>query len=172
MVAPYDHFGLGGSELVSKEVVVCIGPALNGVGYFSYFPPTSSPDTPFLAWAETVGALKSRTLVLDCLRGRDVRFEGEAGHVHQSRSVSEGTLKTRDLFEAFISELNRLEPLSRRLRSALVGWPSASLEEEDEIVADIFGYLGEYAGPGFYFGALSGNDSDFGFWRVDGRKGK
>lgn len=75
-------------------------------------------------------------------------------------TISHGTLRTEDLFESFLAELQRLtgtqgtkwtRPLNRG-------------ERLEAVFEDMFDALNDFAPPYCYFGANPGDGSDFGFW--------
>lgn len=77
-------------------------------------------------------------------------------------TISEGTLRTDDLLEAFASELESLEPdnvLAREAREV-----NSESEEADYIVTELQDALDEHAPPYAYFGTLEGDGAHFGFW--------
>jgi hypothetical protein len=95
-------------------------------------------------------------------------------------SVSHGTMRSEDLIDSFIYELQQQKPLSRRHRKLIREIQkrikaSARLERQgaesyyhtedaSEDVDSLFDALDCYAPTGFYFGAHPGDSSDYGFW--------
>lgn len=89
-------------------------------------------------------------------------------------SVSSRTMRPQDLFDAFTSELQSLNP--KRYEEFTETHPEVfAIEDYDEMtdderelldyaVEDLFGVLEEFAGPFFYFGAHPGDGADYGFW--------
>ena len=87
-----------------------------------------------------------------------------------------GTLRTRDLLEAFTGELERLdtEKFYASDIAQAYAWLELSEREFDgtqididatEYVHDFMTYLNDYAPDGYYFGSIEGDGSDFGFWQ-------
>lgn len=91
-------------------------------------------------------------------------------------SVSHGTLREKDLIEAFTDALEALlernpDHLYRANMMALMLRAEAAQPETDviaEVIADLMDALEEFAPPNCYFGAHEGDGSDFGFWPIDG----
>ena len=85
-------------------------------------------------------------------------------------TVSEGTLRTEDLLEAFADALERLAGTSDLVKDAHdllmanADWDWDDLGEAQQIVSDLEGALQEYCPPFVYFGAHPGDGADFGFW--------
>ena len=93
-------------------------------------------------------------------------------------TVSEGTLRTEDLLEAFSTELTHLakQVPQHQQHLALVFEAQTEFEEDtadwDDDTIDKAGYvldelqdaLNEYCPPFVYFGAHPGDGADFGFW--------
>lgn len=88
-----------------------------------------------------------------------------------------GTHRPQDLIPAFLGKLDELAPEDRAVRIREL-WPNltrdpdlADSEEYGEAVPDLifalFDALDELAPEGWYFGALEGDGSDFGFWRTE-----
>jgi hypothetical protein len=97
-------------------------------------------------------------------------------------SVSHGTMRSEDLIESFIYELQQQKPLSRehrrlirdvqkrmraverleRLHSEVL--TVGDMVESSACVYELVGALECYAPTGFYFGAHPGDGSDYGFW--------
>ena len=86
-----------------------------------------------------------------------------------------GTLRNEDLLQAFASELYRLaggtgegDQPQGIINEAMDLLDNASEEKFEEfaseIVYDLMDALNEYAPTGYYFGAIEGDGSDFGFW--------
>ena len=89
-----------------------------------------------------------------------------------------GTLRNEDLLTTFAAELRRLqhgnesplltEAVKAMNRGYIVGFDWAEENENipmSEIVNDLMDALNEYAPDGYYFGAIEGDGSDFGFWQ-------
>jgi hypothetical protein len=95
-------------------------------------------------------------------------------------SVSHGTMRSEDLIDSFIYELQQQRPLSREHRKLIrdiqqrikasarmerLGADSYyHTEDASEDLASLFDALDCYAPTGFYFGAHPGDGSDYGFW--------
>jgi hypothetical protein len=89
-------------------------------------------------------------------------------------SISTGTLRTEDLLEAFLAELNYLGQgkLAKKLERELTDGAAAIAELNDDVPDDYAEYilsdaqdaLAELALPYQYFGTLEGDGADFGFW--------
>lgn len=83
-------------------------------------------------------------------------------------SVSTGTLNPRDLIPAFEFVLKQLRPTKTLLllaeHSAWVRDPSGEMAHE--YVEALIEALEETAPEGYYFGAIEGDGSDFGFWET------
>lgn len=85
------------------------------------------------------------------------------------------TLRPEDLIPAFWSKLQELSP---QMASALpAAWPEltapnlereiADMDEAQTLVNELQDHLNECAPEGWYFGAIEGDGSDFGFWRTE-----
>lgn len=77
-------------------------------------------------------------------------------------TVSHGTMRTEDLYDAFLSELEYLDPAAH----------AEFLEEMqgrcgDEAVEKLFDLLDERAPLSCYFGANPGDGADYGFWECE-----
>lgn len=92
-------------------------------------------------------------------------------------SVSQGTLKTEDLLPDFLDALCMECVEGNPAHWALVNRVSVSLENEDltwedwiasgeaeDALEELQEALGEYAPPYCYFGTLTGDPTNFGFW--------
>jgi len=90
-------------------------------------------------------------------------------------SVSSGTLRTEDLLQTFVDELERVlkrQPRSfkrRPYRKLLNDATHAMRVVADGIVADdlvneLQDALSDFAPPYCYFGTVEGDGADFGFW--------
>jgi hypothetical protein len=89
-------------------------------------------------------------------------------------SVSSGTLRPQDLFEAFTTELQALNP--KRYEKfvkdhaeafAIESYDRMTDSESEELgyaVEALFDILSEFSGPYFYFGSHPGDGADYGFW--------
>ena len=93
-----------------------------------------------------------------------------------------GTLRDEDLLQAFSDELRRIEVDRAPLTDTAYRWINFlndnpdSLEDTSgdlvsdivpEIINDLMDALNEYAPTGYYFGAIEGDGSDFGFWAIE-----
>jgi hypothetical protein len=83
--------------------------------------------------------------------------------------VSYGTLRAEDLIPAFITELEFLAGhstrLTREINHAMKKEGYFGSEEADlDLNVSLFDAFQEFAAPYFYFGAHTGDGSDFGFW--------
>jgi hypothetical protein len=98
-------------------------------------------------------------------------------------TVSQGTLRTEDLLDAFASELEHNVQrnaeawcsdngrIARHRYMRLVGAARECDPLEDETAADLVSELidaiGEFAPAGHYFGAHPGDGADFGYWQSE-----
>jgi hypothetical protein len=87
-------------------------------------------------------------------------------------TVSHGTHRTVDLVPAFLDMLRALDPNQAQLIEQAYDLDrilSADEEgEEDDCLMDSLRFaLNEAAPEGWYFGAIEGDGSDFGFWISD-----
>lgn len=80
-------------------------------------------------------------------------------------SVSTGTLRSEDLVAAFAPILKDLDP-ARYYEIMVREVPTAS-DLYQEVVNDLMDALDDNAPEGYYFGAIEGDGSDFGFWKVE-----
>ena len=89
--------------------------------------------------------------------------------VVQPEVVSEGTLRTEDLFPTFIDALEALEGETLRVKSLREEYEAAcDPGVKDEILyEDLFDALEEHAGTGLYFGSHPGDGACFGFFPVE-----
>jgi len=83
--------------------------------------------------------------------------------------VSEGTLKTSDLIEAFAGfiENHRFDHADWfDLHSALADYFEGHLndEQQDYLLEDLRTVMEDIAGPNVYFGTAEGDGACFGFW--------
>jgi hypothetical protein len=90
-------------------------------------------------------------------------------------TVSEGTLRTEDLLDAFsntLAALAREEPQNhahlRLVSEAQTEFADAMSADDYEqagyVIGELEDALGEYCPPFIYFGAHPGDGADFGFW--------
>lgn len=87
-------------------------------------------------------------------------------------TVSEGTLRSEDLVDAFASELQSLyeytkTPMPMHVKELLAQADSLGYEDEydeDEVVSELEQELEHFAPPYCYFGTLDGDGAHFGFW--------
>ena len=89
-----------------------------------------------------------------------------------------GTLRDEDLLQAFSDELARIDEtvFSQVIRldaHLFVGnLTAAEIVEQlgeyvTDVINDLMDALNEYAPDGYYFGAIEGDGSDFGFWAIE-----
>lgn len=76
-------------------------------------------------------------------------------------TVSSATMRTEDLYDAFTSELERLD--SKRYLQFVLD----KSEDPDEQIEELFDILNQYAPDGCYFGAHPGDGCDYGFWKFE-----
>ena len=87
--------------------------------------------------------------------------------------ISEGTLWSNDLIEAFLDELGDLdESAYERIRDEFGhtwNWTDDDFESENayEMVNALIDALNEQAPAFCYFGSTEGDGADFGFWPID-----
>jgi hypothetical protein len=83
-------------------------------------------------------------------------------------SISHGTLRTLDLLDTFVSEIqrSRLTKAQRKLVNDCkrVVRLEADDEEAGHYLDELFNVMDELALPYMYFGAHEGDGSDFGYW--------
>lgn len=81
--------------------------------------------------------------------------------------ISEGTLRSDDLFEAFVSYLEANRPdLAKNYRAE---WSEADGNEFEQyflLNENLFDTMDEAAPPGMYFGASEGDGACFGYWLI------
>ena len=78
-----------------------------------------------------------------------------------------GTLRSEDLLQAFADELERQDTGHYgeiKESRILVECERTETEGGSEMVNVLMDALNEYAPGGYYFGAIEGDGSDFGFW--------
>lgn len=79
--------------------------------------------------------------------------------------ISEGTLRSDDLFEAFVAYLETVRPFNTE-------WFREEWKDADEFNRDfllnenLFDAMDEAAPPGMYFGASEGDGACFGYWPI------
>ena len=81
-----------------------------------------------------------------------------------------GTLRNEDLAHAFMSELDRLDDHDDTIANLVAEVDSVNDWESElgsELVNEMIDALSEYAPDGYYFGAIEGDGSDFGFWAIE-----
>lgn len=83
-----------------------------------------------------------------------------------------GTHRPQDLIPAFIGALTELAP--ERATALTAQYPVTIADPEadyflgaDALVRELFDALEACAPEGWYFGAIEGDGSDFGFWRAE-----
>jgi len=93
-------------------------------------------------------------------------------------SISFGTMRSQDLVQCFLSELEILANGSTDLTIAITSRIEFSDQEDncydyyesddvDYDVHELFDALDEYAPDGCYFGANPGDGADYGFWQSE-----
>jgi hypothetical protein len=84
-------------------------------------------------------------------------------------SISHGTMRNEDLYEAFLNALNGIDQSAYEHFKRTHEDDDDYLHENDieENLEELFVTLHHYAAPYFYFGAHPGDGSDFGFWFSD-----
>jgi hypothetical protein len=91
-------------------------------------------------------------------------------HAARFGSISSATMRSDDLIPAFCRELRWLRgSLPLDIAKDFRKWEADKLEDEDAdtLVDELFTALDEYAPPYGYFGAHTGDGSDYGFWLSD-----
>lgn len=83
-----------------------------------------------------------------------------------------GTHRPQDLIPAFLGKLNELAPARAAAIEAQYPVTIADPEADyflgaDALVTELFDALDELAPEGWYFGAIEGDGSDFGFWQSE-----
>jgi len=85
-------------------------------------------------------------------------------------TISHGTLRYEDLLPAFLGLLGEYSPIKadmlqkRSARIALIEDEGQRGDEESGLLEVIAEAIDRYQMPGYYFGALEGDGSDFGVW--------
>lgn len=90
-------------------------------------------------------------------------------------TVSHGTMRDEDLIPAFIGVLHDIDPVrSETFYKKFPSYPDAvdfsnddGGDEAASMTAWLFDELDAMAPDGYYFGAIEGDGSDYGFWAVD-----
>ncbi len=90
-------------------------------------------------------------------------------------SVSHGTMRTEDLIPIFVERLNDLNKERYARLDNMLSEIEQRMEREDYYASEDAGYdlealfeaLNEYAPPFCFFGAHTGDGSDYGFWLSD-----
>jgi hypothetical protein len=89
-------------------------------------------------------------------------------------SICHGTLRPKDLISAFASYLQEIstqhDALIKRADEYDLA-PETSIEEEEELLTDLFCALDSLSPDGSCFGAHEGDGSDFGYWAIDDETG-
>ena len=88
-------------------------------------------------------------------------------HIATIGTISEGTLRTEDLLDAFASELEYLNKGDNGQNKEEIAALIADYEngnDESELVDEMQDALGVFAPPYCYFGTHDGDGADFGFW--------
>jgi hypothetical protein len=88
-----------------------------------------------------------------------------------------GTLRDEDLLQAFSDELARIDvakflEVTKADAHLFTSYSTAEIVEElgeyvTDVINDLMDALNEYAPTGYYFGAIEGDGSDFGFWAIE-----
>ena len=91
-------------------------------------------------------------------------------------SVSCGTLRKQDLIPAFLDALADVDPMAYAQLVLMPFGPVPGYAQDDAssdwwdsedasfLLESLFDALSDAAPEGFYFGAIEGDGSDFGFW--------
>jgi hypothetical protein len=87
-------------------------------------------------------------------------------HNYPMGSVSSGTMRSEDLYDAFTSALKDLDPKRYEAftEDNQYAWGDDDDTSMDNAVKDLFDILNEYAAPYFYFGVHPSDGADYGFW--------
>lgn len=99
-------------------------------------------------------------------------------------TVSHGTLREEDLVPVFLSVLESLDPV-RKTEISLAHSQTIDILADSEqaevtpvspdaagwLMEALFDALNDAAPEGFFFGAIEGDGSDFGFWEIDPEEG-
>ncbi len=90
---------------------------------------------------------------------------------HNLGSISHGTTRQEDLLPTFLSTLDSQRPRQRSDRKLISGIRRRmrrrnyfGSEDAGTDLENLFDCLEHYAPPYFYFGAHSGDGTDYGFW--------
>jgi hypothetical protein len=111
-------------------------------------------------------------------QSQDERIQTRRAHVQAKiadwGSISHGTLRLEDLACSFVSTLNAIanaldpdDPWGDSINKLNAEHDDVEDEYLDEFVGECADMLNEVAPEGFYFGAIEGDGSDFGFWPID-----
>lgn len=88
-------------------------------------------------------------------------------------TVIHGTLRSEDLFESFINEIeskdslyidDQTKNLLGEARRELTLVKDDISENDSEIIEDLIDKINSFVPEGYYFGTLPGDGSDFGYW--------
>lgn len=79
-------------------------------------------------------------------------------------TVIHGTMRNDDLIPAFRRELERIDALAE---ASIVPADDPESDDGQEELTELFAALDRYAPEGHYFGAHSGDGSDYGFWTFE-----
>ncbi len=99
----------------------------------------------------------------------------------EAGSISHGTMRECDLIPAFMRELTYWAPaqaarINGEYGSAFIERCSTDgldcslmceMDKQSYLLEDLFDALDSIAPEGFYFGAIEGDGSDYGFWAVE-----
>ena len=93
-----------------------------------------------------------------------VNIDGREVIFPVNETISHATLRTEDLVEAFESWIECVDPKGY---AELMEEKDEDYPEEEWLNEVLFDTMNDYAPEGYYFGALEGDGSDFGFWECD-----
>ncbi|WP_010218966.1 hypothetical protein [Sphingomonas sp. PAMC 26621] len=84
-------------------------------------------------------------------------------------SVSSGTLNPKKLLRPFARKLDGMTEEDSRIKFLVVeALQPVTAARADDLVNELFDALREYAPPGFEFGSLDDDPTNFGFWPRSG----
>jgi hypothetical protein len=85
-------------------------------------------------------------------------------------SISHGTLKSVDLYEAFMPVLEDISPADAdefkniwEAEITLLKVPS-EVYSSGEMMSELFDVMDSHSPDGYHFGSIEGDGSDFGYW--------
>jgi hypothetical protein len=84
-------------------------------------------------------------------------------------SISHGTLKAVDLYEAFIPVLEEIAPADADefkddWSDAIAHLHDGDSVDSDGMVLALFDVMDSHSPDGYHFGSIEGDGSDFGYW--------